>query len=282
MNAFSRTLAAGFVFFCTLVAAVPAHAQTVSPVPAPTIITTAPYTITKAGYYQLGKDLTISATSGSIITIKASNVTLDFAGHYISGPVNSATQLYGVSAYEQGNIVIRNGTVAYCYVGIHFDGSGESGSLNINQRVDNMLLTYCYYSGLLIEYASNSEVTNCHISFIIPPANADASGIFAFEGTGLEARNNIITSITASGSGKAFGILGNSVMSAINNSVSNVTTGGSGSAYGIYQSPLAISNRISNCQVGISCLSTQKYQGNVTTGCATPFSGGTAAGYENN
>ena len=89
-----------FALVASLAATVDTSAQTVSPVPAPTIITTAPYTITTSGYYQLGANLSYAGNGGNndaIITVSASNVTLDFAGHYISGPTtNAATKLYGI------------------------------------------------------------------------------------------------------------------------------------------------------------------------------------------
>ena len=43
-----------------------------------------------------------------------------------------------------------------------------------------------------------------------------------------------------------------------------------------------IANQLMNCNTGLSLNAADKYQGNVTVGCTTPFSGGTAAGYENN
>ena len=70
----------------------PLAVQSVSPVLALTIITTAPYTNSAPGWYQLGANLTYNgsgATNDAIITINAGNVTLDFAGHYITGPINT-------------------------------------------------------------------------------------------------------------------------------------------------------------------------------------------------
>jgi hypothetical protein len=45
---------------------------------------------------------------------------------------------------------------------------------------------------------------------------------------------------------------------------------------------LLIGNSIFNCGHGLYLLSGDKYQGNLTTLCAIPFSGGTAVGDENN
>ena len=43
-----------------------------------------------------------------------------------------------------------------------------------------------------------------------------------------------------------------------------------------------IANQIANCSTGLLLGTGDKYQGNVTIGCTTPFSGGTAVGDENN
>jgi hypothetical protein len=43
-----------------------------------------------------------------------------------------------------------------------------------------------------------------------------------------------------------------------------------------------IANSIFNCTTGLRMLKSDKYQGNVTNGCTTPFSGGTEVGDENN
>ena len=43
-----------------------------------------------------------------------------------------------------------------------------------------------------------------------------------------------------------------------------------------------IANSIFDCTIGLRLLERDKYQGNVTNGCTTPFSGGTAVGDENN
>jgi hypothetical protein len=43
-----------------------------------------------------------------------------------------------------------------------------------------------------------------------------------------------------------------------------------------------LENYIGGCSTGLQLGTGDKYQGNVTSGCATPFSGGTAAGTENN
>lgn len=40
-------------------------------------------------------------------------MTLDFGGHFISGPQVSTSGLYGVYANERSNLTTKNGTIAY-------------------------------------------------------------------------------------------------------------------------------------------------------------------------
>ena len=248
-----RLLALAFTALAAL--AVPAHAQVVTPNPAPTIIRTAPYTITQPGYYQLGADLYYAGNSNinndAIITIAASNVTLDFAGHYISGPANDASGLTGVYANEQGNLIIENGTIAYCFRGVFLNGNNTASSININQRVSNMSISYCYNLAIAFIYASNCDALNCRVSFINSTTRSYSTyGIYCL-GTGFKVSNNEITTVTGAG----------------NNGVG--INGGS--------TTFSIGNTISNCRYGISG---GKFQNNLTSGCTYPFSG-TDAGNNN-
>jgi hypothetical protein len=43
-----------------------------------------------------------------------------------------------------------------------------------------------------------------------------------------------------------------------------------------------IADQLTNCTYGLYLGIPDKYQGNVTIACTTPFTGGTAVGYENN
>ena len=255
-----RLLAAVLATVLALAAVPIARAQVVTPNPAPTIITTAPYTITKPGFYQLGANLTYAgngSANDAIITVAISNVTLDFAGHYISGPsTNSATQLYGVYANEAGNLNIQNGTIAFCYIGALFTGNGTATSLNINQRVTNMLISYCYYEGLDLENVRNSDLANNRISLIGGQIAGDTWGIFAM-GSGIRIFGNVVVSISAIGGAGSLGI--------------EVDPPASGGGLGGF----VFNNQISNCDYGITG---SKYQQNLTDNVTVPFSGGTDAG----
>ncbi len=73
MKHLHRILALALTLAAAALHGVPAaHAQSVSPVPAPTIITSAPYTITAAGCYQLGANLTSFRTARLPTTYGAS------------------------------------------------------------------------------------------------------------------------------------------------------------------------------------------------------------------
>ena len=231
------------------------NAQTVNPVPAPTIITSVPYVITQSGYYQLGADLNASITSGNIIEIQASNVTIDFAGHYIAGPVGVTNQdTTGVYATERANIKIQNGTISYCRQGINLTGNNSTTSNFRNPRILNMIVTRCYQTGIGLFAATSPEINGCLVSSIggtTTAASADAVGI----------------STDGNRGGKV-----------LNCSVSSITSVGSGNSYCIYNPGFAKGNYLYQSRVGIIY---GKYQDNLTLNVTTPFQSGTDAGGNN-
>lgn len=100
---------------------------------------------------------------------------------------------------------------------------------------------------------SGSTILNCLILGSGPSANG--AGIFAgFAPCNLVVRNNQIANYDQG--------------CASNDSIAAGT--------------LCIGNYISNCTYGLIMGPFDKYQGNVTTGCTTPFTGGVAVGLENN
>lgn len=224
----------------------------------PVIITSAPYTINAAGYYRLGNNLSYAATSGSIITINASNVTLDLNGFYIAGPNNPGQTVNGISASNRSNLNIVNGTVAFCYVGVNLSG----GSNSVNTRITGLRITNCYSAG---------------IQDISPVGH-------------LIADNQVATigGTTTAGSAAAFGIRvveGSVVIRG--NQVSGVTGVGAGTGTGIYcsnsNSHFVLRNQVNNCATGVRMNAAQgnKYQDNLTASCTTPFDGGVDAGGNN-
>lgn len=233
-----------------------AHAQTVNPVPAATIINSLPYTIGSSGFYQLGADLNSSLTTGTLITITANNVTLDFGGHYISGPTNNTqtSQVFGVQATDVNNITIQNGTISHCYQCIKFTTSSSSqlGVSNLNQTVSNVLMNFPYRTGVYFVNTTGGRVLNCRI------ANVGGSQYGGLHNCAIEMDG---------GTGYSFS----------DNTITN-------SNYGIY-SPLgdfsvARRNTIITATYGLYNVS--KYQDNLTASVTTPFIGdGTDAGGNN-
>ena len=288
MNHFHRLrVAAALTLLAAGLTGTPAaRGQTAAPVPAATIITSAPYTITAAGFYQLGANLTYAGNGSpndAIITINAPNVTLDLGGHYISGPSdNPATELLGVYASGVGNLTIQNGTISHCFYGVYLYGDYSSTPKNFNQTIRNVLVTHCYYGGIDLVSPSSSQVNDCEVSFIggttVSGDAGFATGIYftGNVGAGCQITNNTVTSITA-GSQTGYGIF------AVNGTiVDNTVDGVSGSqaAYGIYHGELQAGNQVLNCSVGIDTAG--KYQNNLTYNCTTPFTGGgTDAGGNN-
>lgn len=245
-----------------------AKAQTVNPVPAPTIITTAPYTITTSGYYQLGANINVNNTTGNIITINVANVTLDFAGHYISGPVGMETTstLIGVNSADHANLVIQNGTISHCYEGIILAGSG-TGSANYNQLVQNMLITNTSHIGINYLTALNSRIVDNVITNIggATPTNGTGNyGVFVQGNPGsFTIEHNVIGGITGP-----------------NGSTSpNLSAG----VYVNGTSALLSRNKFFSSGGGIYFTSTAlgKFQDNLTINVTTPFTNGGDAGGNN-
>ena len=133
---------------------------------AQTVITSLPYTITAKGLYVLNGDLSSSQTSGSLITVAASNVTIDLQGHYLSGPASYGSSytndsFYGVYPYERANVTIRNGTISHCRDGNYLTGNGNDNTTNnLGQILDSLRVNHCVV-GILLEHAPGSRVTNC-------------------------------------------------------------------------------------------------------------------------
>ena len=104
----------------------PAFAQTAAPTVAATAITKVPYVITKPGQYLIKKDLVFTASTGIAITINASDVTLDFGGHFISSsaPQDATNSNIGVGLTFPStakDITIRNGVLRNFALGIRLN-----------------------------------------------------------------------------------------------------------------------------------------------------------------
>ena len=212
---------------------------------AQTVISSLPYTITVSGNYVLSGDLASTQTSGNLIEIDASNVTLDMQDYYISG--GSGTT--GIYAYEQGKLTIRNGTISKCDYGIVIQGNGTATTNNTVNQIDNIRVRGCSIIGIDLEESPSSRITNCQLAQI---GNSSVSGPIGI---------NV--------NGPAVTVQGNSV---------SVLTGASGApTYCIFVDPgtFVRGNQVSGATFGVQG---GIYQLNLADNCTTPFDGGVDGG----
>ena len=261
------------LFLVTL--ATPVHAETVDCMP----ITSLPAVISTQGLYCLTGNLATSITSDNAITITANNVTLDLNGWKVGGQsAGTATEATGIYS-AANNVTVKNGIVRGFHVGIHLAGRGAT--------VQNITADQNTNVGIATEgpgsVVQDNQVVDTGGSTAV--ANEDAAGIVVF-GAGSLVQNNMISGLTATGSGLEGAIAFDSTATqstARGNVVSDTArpTGG-GSSHGIYMlgtPAVAVSNNIvTNFDIGVdySTGATGTYSRNTAIGCTTSYSGGTA------
>ena len=217
---------------------------------AQTVINSVPYTISQSGQYQLGTNLAVANASQVAINITAPNVVLDLKGFYVSGPGGTTSSTVAViQVGDVSNVIIRNGTVANNGYGILYTG----GVTNcINHLVEKVNLTRCYLAGISFTNASpGTVIRSCTLSQMgnsTFAVNQDAAGINA--AGGVRIARNVVSGVTATGSGHSFGI------------------------YSRAGTDFAVGNVVSNSFYGVFG---GKYLDNLTNGCTAPFTGGTNA-----
>jgi hypothetical protein len=171
--------------------------------PAGTEITSVPYTITKPGFYYLGRNLDYGGNNKAI-TVEADYVTLDLMGRTLnytgSGPATTGIDLLGRTYVE-----IRNGTVSGFKWGVY-----ESSLNGANHRVINIRANYNTHDGILL-YGNNHLVQGCTAS------NNGVNGIWIDSGT--------ITSSVASDNNQ-YGIVLRGPGSLLDNIANNCGTAG--------------------------------------------------------
>lgn len=117
------------------------------------------FLINQGGLYKLGDFLNSSTNSGTIISITASNVTLDL-NNYIVQQINNATQVDGITiAAGLSNITIMNGTIA------NTSQNGvviQSGCSNIYLK--NLIIQNCAVKGISATGFTNLQITDCIIN----------------------------------------------------------------------------------------------------------------------
>ena len=219
---------------------------------AATVINSAPFVITESGDYELGADLNFTGVSGTIIQVNASNVTLDFKGHFIAGPVgNQSQQVIGIQATERSNLTIKNGTIAFCNTGVFLTGNFAADSNNVGHRIEKMRVTYCTVLGLQVVAAPGAVISDCQITKIGGVPGVRPIGVALF------------------GAGAAV----------VDCSIGDVATPGTDSiGISLGNNAFAVRNRIARAVTGIL---SGKYQSNLTLNVAKPFVGGTDAAGNN-
>jgi len=278
-----------------------------------TAITTLPTVITVQGIYCLTGDLATSITSGDAITINTNNVTIDLNGWKLGGLAAGATTLTrGIYTWQRKNITIRNGTIRGFYIGIDLNDSvpytTSQGHLIEDIRADKNTRTGIRIMGRgsivrrnqVVDTGGSTDNDSAYGIQLGGPGvralNNDVSGTvtassFAFglylsDANGGVAEGNRIDDVS-SGTGSTHGIYifwSNDVV-AEDNRINGLSSG-SGTTYGLYfwssNDVLTAGNRITSADKGISyIISTGKYKDNLTSGVATPFTGGTSAGGNN-
>ena len=227
----------------------------VSRAPAQIVISSVPYTISAAGRYILGGNLTSTSTAAPAITVAAPNVVLDLDGHYLAGPGNSNAGGYDynsvIDIYHVPNVTIRNGTISGNVFGILI--SSVSAADSRNYHFDSLVVTRCYECGIYFGGgvpAPGSVVRNCSFTAIGNYTYAPNESAAAIQsGGGVRTEKNTIGDVTATGSGTSYGIF---------------------AAAGDFE----IGNTITGCYYAISGGNNLN---NLTSGCTMPFIGGTNA-----
>jgi parallel beta-helix repeat protein len=126
-----------------------------------TTIKSLPYEITTRGYYKINTNLT---STGTGITVKANNVTIDLNGYTIAGKGTGSYN--GIYLNGRSNVEIRNGTIRdFGSNGIYEEGTSGNSHRVINIRVMNNKGCGIYL------YGSNHIVKDCTVS------NNENSGI---------------------------------------------------------------------------------------------------------
>ena len=236
----------------SLCAAAGAQAQT------PTTISSLPYTITTGGTYVLMTNLSSGATSGNLITVSASNVTINLQDFHLACTGGAGVSTVGICATGENNVTVENGTISGCLVGIQLLGPSDMTTTNIGNRVVNMRVANCYLYGMDIEYATACNVTGCQVSSIGGSTDDTVAGI------NVTSVGN--TTVLAAGT------------TVQNCSVSNVGIAPSTSAVGIFLDSgcFARQCQVYNAMYGISL---GFYQDNlVSTSSQAAFSSGTDGG----
>ena len=251
-----------------------------------TAITSLPYTISAQGVYCFTGNLSTNITLGNAITINANNVTIDLNGYKLGGlTAGDDTKAYGIYTHQHKNITIKNGIIRGFSVAIVLsdDSPYTASSGNV---VTGILADQNTWVGILVAGFGNTVSKNTVVDTGGATWINEAYGITVF-GPGAKVVNNEISKTTAQTSGYARGM---DLQSAdyslvLNNTVTDTITD-TGTGYAVYiansTGVFLRTNNLSNADNGLYFTgSTGKYFNNLTFDVATPFTGGTPIGGNN-
>ena len=261
----------------------PVHAETTNC----TAINSLPYVITVQGVYCFTRHLSTNITTGNAIEIQANNVTIDMNGYKLGGlAAGAGTNAVGIYAIQRKNITIRNGIIRGFFFGINLADPPpyitSQGHVVRDILADQNLFVGIQALGHGMTIRSNQVVDTGTLKI-----TGHTNGISVW-GRGNHVLDNQVSTTTTTSTGNAFGItLGDADNSMVkDNRVSEVVATGTGASYGIYMTSsndvLVRNNMISAADNGVYYSSSSgKYMGTLTSNVTTPFTGGTAVGFNN-
>jgi uncharacterized repeat protein (TIGR01451 family) len=251
-------------------------------------IVSLPYTVSSQGSYCLIQNLSTAVTTGSAITINSDFVVVDLKGFKIGGgSAGSGTRAHGVHALDRKNITVENGNIRGFFRAVFLED--DSAGLNVSQGhlVQGVRADENTYAGIEVQGRGNVVRNNQVVTTggtTVFGTNADVFAIHTL-GAGARILNNDITGTVPVGSGAGLAIAVESASGTMieNNRIGNALTG---NTYGVSvrsgDDVLVIGSRIAIMGFGVFYdTATGKYRGNLTSGVAVPFTGGTDAGGNN-
>jgi hypothetical protein len=241
-----------------------------------TEITSLPAVISNQGVYCLTGNLTTSTGSGAAIDIMVSNVTLDLNSWKVGGQAAGlGTAAVGIFS-DANNVTVKNGIVRGFLQGIILNGRGAV--------VEDILADQNTSIGIVV--AGQGAVVRRNKVVDTGGPSSISIGI-SVGGTGSLIENNLVSDLTATGAtalergivvseGGDFSTLRENVISEV------AFPGGAIASEGIRVGDASlvgvIGNSVTRFGVGVNYSggASGTYASNITSGCTTPFSGGTA------
>jgi hypothetical protein len=175
-------------------------------------------------------------------TTNAITVTASNVVLDLNGHTLTGTNGYAIFGSGVSNVTVQNGTINGFFAGIEF----ESGS---EELLQNLRISNASAACIELTTCTSGTIQNC---FILGDSSPGVDGVYLGGCQGIVVKNNQIANI--------------GVGCDSNDSSGNIF----------------IADQLTNCLYGLYLGALDKYQGNVTAACTTPFSGGIAVGYENN